>query len=60
MELSHLSGELLLLRLASISAQETFFSCVLPDYLILLVPLPSQMMPTYFDLLIPAMYKELI
>lgn len=56
---TNLSGELLLLKPASISAQETFFYCVLPHCLIL-VPLPSQMRPTYFDKLIPAMTKALI
>lgn len=56
---THLSGELLLLKPASISALETFFYCVLPHYLIP-VPLPSQMRPTYFDKPIPAVTKALI
>jgi hypothetical protein len=55
-----LSGELLLLRSASTSARETFFSCVSPDYLTLLAPVPSQMEPTYFDRLIPATNNALI
>jgi hypothetical protein len=48
------------LRLASISAQETFVSCVLPHYSRLLLSLSSQMKITYFARLIPAMAKALL
>ena len=60
MDHTHLSGELLLLRSISISTQDAFSCCVLPDYLVLLVTLQSQMRTTNSDKLIPALSKELI
>ena len=42
MDHTHLSWKLLLLRLVSISAQEAFSCCGLPEYLVLLVLLQSR------------------